>query len=149
MRELKFRLLNEHNEIVGYEKWFIGEFNKETKKDYYVNLPKYLYSKDNDKYEKKYIEHRYKEKYIGLKDKNDKEIYEGDICMNNIKKTLFEVKYGLYDIESRDGWIDSSHLGFYLYRIDEPELDTFTNVSNIILEIIGNIHQNQELLESK
>ena len=69
MKEIKFRLLNEYNKIVGYEKWFIGNFNKEIKKDYYVTLPKWLYSKDNTNYEKKYIEHRLKEQFTDLLDK--------------------------------------------------------------------------------
>lgn len=73
------------------------------------------------------------EQYTGLKDKNGKEIYEGDIVVNTY-----------YD----DGemyrvlWIDDS-VAFGMESLDDMELYKLPLES---LEVIGNIHENGDLL---
>lgn len=71
--------------------------------------------------------------YTGLKDKNGKEIYEGDI---------FKSKYSeLYKVIFKNGAF--SHKGIH------ERLNLFYNLSNVNkeCEIIGNIHENPELIK--
>ena len=80
--------------------------------------------------------------YTGLKDKNEKEIYEGDILKYNfpydgrlkhislVKFVETEASFGLKDIYGNE---------IPLYRI----------AANNYFEIIGNIYENPELLEEK
>ena len=85
--------------------------------------------------------------YTGLKDKNGKEIQEGDIVSINDKKYI--VKWF-----NKLTW-DSGclHPGFYFKGFDETfdykevvDLDYHTSFHNI--EIIGNIYENKELVNA-
>lgn len=67
------------------------------------------------------------EQCTGLKDKNGKLIYEGDIVKNN--KHMYQVEWYVNGFAVNDG---------YDYLIDNEEW-----------EIIGNIHENPELLEKR
>ena len=72
--------------------------------------------------------------FTGLTDKNGKKIFEGDIVRNG-NYTMIVV---LYDF----------HAAFMLaFRVDGDYFEAISN-SHICLEVIGNIHDNPELLES-
>lgn len=78
-------------------------------------------------------EHLYIEQYTGLKDKNGEEIYEGDI-----------MEFGIAGAENR---------GVVGYEEDFGSYETYTSKGYIIAslftcrgKIIGNIHENPELL---
>lgn len=76
--------------------------------------------------------------YTGLKDKNGKEIYEGDIikyshkAVGEIKREV-RYKYGMYGIEGR-------HEGTQI---------PFANILGSEREVVGNIYENPELLEGE
>ena len=77
--------------------------------------------------------------YTGLKDKNGREIYEGDICGCFCNTQLFEVKY----CSERCGYFFDDCI---LSGGCEPAPECLGNLENTI-EVIGNIHDNPELLE--
>ena len=70
--------------------------------------------------------------YTGLKDKNGKEIYVGDIVILNDaeeeNRCVVEYKYGSYIL------------------VDGELRENLSNVENRFLEVIGNIYENPELL---
>jgi uncharacterized phage protein (TIGR01671 family) len=68
--------------------------------------------------------------YIGKMDKNGKEIYVGDIVQAEGVSTVYEVRYS----EEDSGWYP-----FVSLRI--------SGYTSMVFEIIGNIHENPELLE--
>lgn len=85
--------------------------------------------------------------YTGLKDKNSKEIYEGDYIQNY---------GGLYVIEYNDGCFGYRQVAFQESRVGEPwvwkkENGRFKSWHKYVgpWEIIGNIYENLELLEAE
>lgn len=73
--------------------------------------------------------------YTGLTDKNGKRIFEGDILKS------FDA---LYTVD----WIEESAM-FYLKPINVSEGYDFDTINSTCYEIIGNIHDNPELLNKE
>lgn len=92
--------------------------------------------------------------YTGLKDKNDKMIFEGDIVKNKwcfIKGNSI-VRFGEYKSCDSSNDYQCGHLGFYLEHINDfnkrvfrKDIMYFANKC----EIIGNVFDNPELLRSE
>lgn len=133
MREIKFRIYFEDEEPfmanpisiedLLHEDWI--EFENE---DNTVSLPlkdfRFFYEKNKN----------YKiMQYIGRKDKNGKEIYEGDI----VKGTFYGFPMVEYDYIFQIYW-DEKEKGFMANYFEPSEC-----------EVIGNIYENPELLEER
>lgn len=97
--------------------------------------------------------------FTGLLDKNGKEIWEGDIlyCAGSVIDEEFTgiVKYGEHTVSTDDSFVTGSAFGFFVTREWETGYEwivktdslngRLTNSENI--EVIGNIHENPELLK--
>ncbi|EAC4276792.1 hypothetical protein ABJF43_001553 [Listeria monocytogenes] len=80
--------------------------------------------------------------YTGLKDKNGKKIFEGDIVRN------INGEYSYIGIVNKDRYT------FYIKGVAPKDNYDFADVSDTVtgkssLIVIGNIHENPELLEEK
>ena len=123
MREIKFRAwLKEERKMVNVETLFIG-----------INRLCFGNSKTEDLFFRDFEEVELMQ-YTGLKYKNGKEIYEGDIVILN-------------DAEEENRCVVKYKYGSYIL-VDGDLREDLSNVeSHKFLEVIGNIYENKSLLE--
>jgi len=152
MREIKFRAWDKKNKVMIYlhnADEIIEQFEE---KDYLYGLEEIYPWSDIDFLNGIYILHeKYKDRlvvmqYTGLKDKNGREIYEGDIVkiiystsrMNIPEIILEEVKF-----------VDGAFMPFYWLREDEEyDIDYLINITKDI-QVVGNVFENSELPKDK
>ena len=117
---------------------------------------------DSDIRDRWYIMHNYSDgiiidaktisQFTGLTDKNGKEIYEGDILLSQgqNKKFIQVVEFHNTDKTCGRGWVGINHVQIELINGEEIKnkiSDRFSYFSfPCSCEIIGNIHDNPELL---
>lgn len=85
------------------------------------------------------------EQYTGIRDANNRKIYEGDIVsvsMYGEREYIDEVVWGGADNYPA---FDLKH---HAYEYESNALSEITNIGAEKLEVIGNIHENPELLEA-
>lgn len=150
-REIKFRAWDKiNNEMIEWSKIFA-----------YQMLYEILPNSMNEQNIYKLME------YTGLKDINDKEIYEEDIVhyISHEHECIGVIKFGTYNQDGSDGEYDPEKcLGFYIDRIkmtpeewDDEEFFNdeykYTKTNSILyydienIEVIGDIYRNPELLK--
>ena len=151
MREIKFRAFDiENKEMLKVENLYFNNISNR------VEIKTLMYSDYFNENEMILMQ------YTGLKDKNGKEIYEGDIVeiLWYYRKTRYVVKYGEYKIDCC-GCCYNEHnaYGFYLEHIklrdaqqsindDEYAQQSINDDEIVEIVVIGNIYDNPELLEN-
>ena len=126
MREIKFRAwLKEDKKMVNVETMdFTDKSIQYLKKSEIINA--YILRRESfDDVELM--------QYTGVKDKNGKEIYEGDIVILN-------------DAEEESRCVVKYKYGSYIL-VDGDLRENLSNVEDRFLEVVGNIYENKNLLE--
>ena len=141
MREIEFRgkRIDNSEWIYGWLRQ-TGHQNIEKSNGQYIRTEKY-YQIQDEKYNSQFVDETTIGQYTGLKDKNKKKMYEGDIieikvydsfakqCIST-KKCVIEFKNGIFGVMFTKA----------------QELTAFVHFTNTTFEVIGNIYENKELL---
>lgn len=80
--------------------------------------------------------------YIGLKDKNRKEIYEGDIVQDGEDGNIYNGRIGVVEFARENS--KGMPINGYWYRVSPDEAGTIYQKR---IKVIGNIYENPELLK--
>ena len=143
MREILFRAkVKDKEELLG--KGFPIDENGNLKSEWVfgVPIPRYpdlflAWNEACNEYEEVNIIPETITEYTGLKDKNGTKIFEGDILSAHLDNAYPEDETLLEVIWHNNGW----------YGKNEPFFEDFDNGFEKYFEVIGNVHDNLELLQ--
>lgn len=152
MRDLKFRVWDKEN-----NKYFVPTYEAyEGNLEYLTLHPKgdlLMKTKNKSIHESCFPNRFIVQLYTGLKDKNDKEIYEGDILKRTVSvhvlgsgrppKDVDEYLKVEYKDEYAGFCIGETHLFAYV----GAKYDVHTGCRCTDVEVVGNIYESPELLE--
>ena len=87
------------------------------------------------------------QQYAGLKDKNDKEIYEGDIV--NFTKCGMDHGPEAEDIKNAEVWYSSEDCAFAFGKYKSADYTWWYSMVDVLcdFEVVGNIFENKDLLK--
>jgi len=129
MREIKFRAWDKDSKLMLYKKFYDHNWYTTPKNDE-DGCHTYSSMQYSDQYHKELMQ------YTGLKDKNGKEIYEGDIVTADYLVMTSRYKVTIEDGHPQLVHMRNNALRFFLSK-DDVE----------VYEVIGNIYENPELIK--
>ena len=134
MREIKFRGRSVHT-----DNWCYGSFVNNFDEPYICGFDIWEQGRNKEWSEEK-VELHTVGQFTGLHDKNGKEIYEGDIVRFNQKFLIENILFVGYEYSHIGGFSLCTKEGYY-GMFGDAWLEPF------YCEVIGNIHDNPELLK--
>ena len=84
--------------------------------------------------------------YTGLTDKNDKQIFEGDIISIPFEEDRYPYEENVIHYENAEVYFDTERYSWYVRHSDDDLVSLWEYDDRDII-VIGNIHDNPELLE--
>lgn len=144
-RIIKFRGLNRHNsENIDKKEWLYGFYNYEPN----TEIAEIIYNDAG-----RAVHNETVGQFTGLTDKNGKEVYEGDVLRFPAKDKWEEKNYSCFEVFYHDSDANMSYnIGYSLARMHNHGsicggyIPGFKPAEVSKMEVIGNIHENPELL---
>ena len=144
MRKILFR-----GKRISNEKWVCGGITQ-LKHPNFTNTP-YVICANNKDY---FVDEDTIGQYTGFKDKNGTEIFEGDIVNCKSHNIVGIISFGNIYVPDK---MEATHTGFFINWLSNTENDWHNHLRSDLnfwikhneLQVIGNIHDNPELLESE
>lgn len=139
MRKIKFRALPTNKDEFAY-----GHLFKDGRQCYIVSGIAEFHSQCFHPTQMAKVRAKTVGENTGIKDKNKVEIYEGDVVKVNDKNLYGKTMTAVYEVKFYEG-------GFFCFECQGKYKNVYPkSIRNQPgMEVIGNIHQNPELLEAK